>query len=227
MAYFSDFAKKCDLDGCRNHDFLPFKCEYCGLSFCELHRKIQEHACANLKNADLKKVVLCKYCNGVLPDKMEEIEKHLIYKCTFKKKKNSIMICYKKDCKTVLNGINNYTCKKCKKNFCLPHRYSDAHGCVKENSEKSFFKNVQMCRCADVPVHSSAQCCTRRRGWVVDLRHEGIIGKYGFPVLSTKGKNKSTIDNLETKPDAGQKTLVIITHKPPRGFWGCGIHFVR
>ncbi|SBS98433.1 AN1-like zinc finger family protein, partial [Plasmodium malariae] len=100
MAYFSDLSKKCELDGCRNHDFLPFKCEYCGLNFCEFHRKVQEHTCSRLKNIDLNKVVLCEYCDLVLPD--------------------------------VLNDINNYICKKCKKNFCLPHRYSDAHECGKE-----------------------------------------------------------------------------------------------
>ncbi|KMZ92782.1 hypothetical protein PVMG_01368 [Plasmodium vivax Mauritania I] len=140
MAYFSDFARKCDLDGCRYHDFLPFKCEYCGLSFCELHRNIQDHSCGKSKAADSKRVVLCDHCNGVLPDKDEEIEKHLSHKCTFKKKK-SLMMCGKKGCKTALNGINNYTCKKCKRIFCLPHRYFDAHGCVKENSKKSFFES--------------------------------------------------------------------------------------
>ncbi|KJP88806.1 hypothetical protein AK88_01496 [Plasmodium fragile] len=140
MAYFSDFARKCDMDGCRYHDFLPFKCEYCLLSFCELHRNIQDHACANSKAADLKKVVLCDYCNGVLPDKEGEIENHVNHKCTFKKKKKSLVMCGKKGCKTVLNDINNYTCKKCKKNFCLSHRYFDTHGCVKENSHKSFFE---------------------------------------------------------------------------------------
>ncbi|SBT70773.1 AN1-like zinc finger family protein [Plasmodium malariae] len=140
MAYFSDLSKKCELDGCRNHDFLPFKCEYCGLNFCEFHRKVQEHTCSRLKNIDLNKVVLCEYCDLVLPDKEEEIEKHLIYKCSYKKKKRTIIICNKKGCKTVLNDINNYICKKCKKNFCLPHRYSDAHECGKEYTEKGFFE---------------------------------------------------------------------------------------
>ncbi|GAB67025.1 hypothetical protein PCYB_103750 [Plasmodium cynomolgi strain B] len=100
MAYFSDFTRKCDLDGCRYHDFLPFKCEYCGLSFCELHRNIQDHFCAKSKAANLKQVVLCDHCNGVLPDKDEEIEKHISHKCTFKKKK-SLVMCGKKGCKTV------------------------------------------------------------------------------------------------------------------------------
>ncbi|SBS84699.1 zinc finger protein, putative [Plasmodium ovale curtisi] len=108
MAYFSDFIKKCELEGCRNHDFLPFKCEYCGMSFCELHKKAQDHACSMLAQIDIKKVVLCEQCNVALPD--------------------------------VLNDINTYICRECKKNFCLPHRYCFSHNCPKEIREKTFLQ---------------------------------------------------------------------------------------
>ncbi|CRH00628.1 AN1-like zinc finger family protein [Plasmodium relictum] len=139
MAYFSDLSKQCEMTGCRNHDFLPFECEYCNLNFCELHRNIQDHLCPKSKGFD-SKVVLCEYCNLVIPDKKEEIKEHLIYKCSYKKNKKFILVCNKKECKTVLNGINNYKCKNCKKNFCLPHRYPDVHNCIQEPKEKSFFQ---------------------------------------------------------------------------------------
>ncbi|ETW31940.1 hypothetical protein PFUGPA_04617 [Plasmodium falciparum Palo Alto/Uganda] len=109
MACFSDLSKECDMEGCRNHDFLPYKCEYCKLIFCEFHRNAEEHLCSKLKDMELNTVVLCEYCGIVLPD--------------------------------VLNGINNYICKKCRKSFCLPHRYSDVHNCIKSDEEKSFFKS--------------------------------------------------------------------------------------
>ncbi|KOB61017.1 hypothetical protein PFHG_02748 [Plasmodium falciparum HB3] len=73
--------------------------------------------------------------------KKEDIQNHLIYKCLYKKKTKSILMCNKRDCKKVLNGINNYICKKCRKSFCLPHRYSDVHNCIKSDEEKSFFKS--------------------------------------------------------------------------------------
>ncbi|SBT72279.1 AN1-like zinc finger family protein [Plasmodium ovale] len=140
MAYFSDFIKKCELEGCRNHDFLPFKCEYCGMKFCELHKKAQDHACSMLAQIDIKKVVLCEQCNVALPDKPEEIKKHLIYKCPHKKKKTPVMICNHQGCRTVLNDINTYICRECKKNFCLPHRYCFSHNCPKEIREKTFLQ---------------------------------------------------------------------------------------
>ncbi|ETW44453.1 hypothetical protein PFLG_01054 [Plasmodium falciparum RAJ116] len=141
MACFSDLSKECDMEGCRNHDFLPYKCEYCKLIFCEFHRNAEEHLCSKLKDMELNTVVLCEYCGIVLPDKKEDIQNHLIYKCLYKKKTKSILMCNKRDCKKVLNGINNYICKKCRKSFCLPHRYSDVHNCIKSDEEKSFFKS--------------------------------------------------------------------------------------
>ncbi|CAD2094707.1 zinc finger protein, putative [Plasmodium vinckei brucechwatti] len=108
MAYFSNFIQKCQFEGCRYHDFLPHKCEYCELLFCELHKKAQDHVCSKLKHSDLKKVILCEYCNAVIPDDEEEIKWHLLYKCTYVKKTNKPKICDREKCKTVKNKIDTY-----------------------------------------------------------------------------------------------------------------------
>ncbi|CAD2108083.1 zinc finger protein, putative [Plasmodium vinckei] len=143
MAYFSNFIQKCQFEGCRYHDFLPHKCEYCELLFCELHKKAQDHVCSKLKHSDLKKVILCEYCNAVIPDEEEEIKWHLLYKCTYVKKTNKPKICDREKCTTVLNDINSYFCKQCKKTFCLPHRYDFTHKCIADKKhKKGFLENI-------------------------------------------------------------------------------------
>ncbi|KEG02840.1 hypothetical protein YYE_02674 [Plasmodium vinckei vinckei] len=76
--------------------------------FCELHKKAQDHVCSKLKYSDLKKVILCEYCNAVIPDEEEEINWHLLYKCTYVKKTNKPKICDREKCKTVKNKIDTY-----------------------------------------------------------------------------------------------------------------------
>ncbi|VWU48834.1 AN1-like zinc finger family protein [Hepatocystis sp. ex Piliocolobus tephrosceles] len=140
MAYFSDFSKKCDLEGCRIHDFLPFKCQYCELYFCEFHRKTQDHFCSKIEKEDKPKYILCDQCNLSIPYNDEEIKYHLTNKCTRKKIKKPKKFCNQKDCITALNDINTYFCKECKKNYCLYHRHSFSHKCKEQVQGYGFFK---------------------------------------------------------------------------------------
>lgn len=46
----------------------------------------------------------------------------------------------------VLNDINSYFCKQCKKTFCLPHRYDFTHKCISDNKyKKGFFESMLNC----------------------------------------------------------------------------------
>lgn len=133
MALFSDIAIKCELPNCRIHSYLPFKCVHCNLNFCELHCAAEEHFCKKAENKNPRKKA-CEYCGSIIIDKREEIEKHLTHEC--RKKKHSLYICQKNDCKTVLNGVNFFRCKFCKMMFCLPHRYPEIHNCYKKEKKK-------------------------------------------------------------------------------------------
>ena len=66
---FSDLGKHCELEGCRQRDFLPFKCEGCFKHFCMEHRTLENHKCATVGLKD-KRVNTCPLCDkpiGILP----------------------------------------------------------------------------------------------------------------------------------------------------------------
>jgi hypothetical protein len=45
--------KKCGLERCGNEEFLVWKCDFCGVSFCENHRQRQDHSCVSLETPEL------------------------------------------------------------------------------------------------------------------------------------------------------------------------------
>lgn len=141
MALLSDAAIKCDMPNCRIHTFLPYKCKLCNLNYCDIHSTTEEHCCPFKENDSPK--IICDYCDILLVNTQEEIEKHLIHECTYKKKKKkSLMICNMQNCKTVLNGINDFKCKQCNMLYCLKHRYPEVHQCQEKKKKKqSFIKN--------------------------------------------------------------------------------------
>ena len=43
---FDHVGLRCEMAGCRQRDFLPFKCPTCARSLCLEHRRFTDHGCA-------------------------------------------------------------------------------------------------------------------------------------------------------------------------------------
>eukprot|EP00914_Ancora_sagittata_P024968 GHVO01049801.1.p1 GENE.GHVO01049801.1~~GHVO01049801.1.p1 ORF type:complete len:113 (-),score=19.05 GHVO01049801.1:188-526(-) len=56
----------CQLDWCRQLDFLPFTCPFCGKEFCLDHRQPNEHECP-FENASDRRVMVCPKCHESVP----------------------------------------------------------------------------------------------------------------------------------------------------------------
>lgn len=42
---FDHVGSQCDVERCRQRDFLPFRCPMCAKSLCSQHRKCDDHGC--------------------------------------------------------------------------------------------------------------------------------------------------------------------------------------
>jgi len=108
MAEFPDLGEHCSWTECKELDFLPIVCHFCGKHFCKLHFLPEQHKCE--KSIDKRTESL---------GKTEER-----YKCTMDKCKNWELV--------------PLSCIACKIQVCLSHRHQDSHHCsqLKPNLER-------------------------------------------------------------------------------------------
>ncbi|KAM9198453.1 AN1-type zinc finger protein 1 isoform 1-T1 [Dugong dugon] len=96
-----DIGRHCQVEHCRQRDFLPFVCNGCSGIFCLEHRSRESHGCSEV---------------NIINERMKT-DKHTSYPCSFKD-------CTEKELVPVI-------CPYCEKNFCLRHRHQSDHECEK------------------------------------------------------------------------------------------------
>ena len=64
MALYSDVGASCSLKDCKQHDFLPFKCESCSGTFCLEHRTSESHNCQVKRHGVF--ATTCPKCSRIL-----------------------------------------------------------------------------------------------------------------------------------------------------------------
>ncbi|KAM3132474.1 hypothetical protein pb186bvf_015433 [Paramecium bursaria] len=117
-----DNVARCQLEICRQRDFLPLKCKLCNGLFCSNHWKTLDHECKF--QFPEKKAIVCDICKAA--QNTSDTTKHV---CVPKVQ----LTC--SCCKVKLTLVTQYQCKLCSKYVCLKHRMSDQHDCkvVKES----------------------------------------------------------------------------------------------
>jgi len=129
---FPEIGHHCDFASCKQLDFLPFKCDACGGTFCVDHRIYYSHDCPEKQE---KVIPECPLCHQIIPIGKNEnvnakVDQHITAGCPKIENRNSIRHkCSKRGC----NGDELFpvVCKLCHKNFCLKHRFPDDHLCEK------------------------------------------------------------------------------------------------
>ena len=102
---FSDLGKHCRV--CNTKDFLPFKCDFCNYFFCKEHRT--EHTCTSANPLSQSNT----NPTHPIPKKRKRLPR---FKCDHENCRAKEKFAIK--------------CFKCGLNFCLKHRYQDAHNCT-------------------------------------------------------------------------------------------------
>ncbi|KHG15615.1 Zinc finger AN1 domain-containing stress-associated 12 -like protein [Gossypium arboreum] len=135
---FPDLGKHCQLSGCHQLDFLPFKCQACHKVFCVEHRSCKSHECPEPEH-NSRKVIICEICSTSIEiTGKEDQEKMILDKheksgnCDPRKKKKPT--CPVKRCKETLTFSNRTICKTCRLEVCLKHRFPADHACKQASS---------------------------------------------------------------------------------------------
>ncbi|WOK94109.1 zinc finger AN1 domain-containing stress-associated protein 12 [Canna indica] len=129
---FPDLGEHCDLEDCKQLDFLPFTCNGCQKVFCLEHRTFKAHSCPKAEQHS-RVVVVCEVCSMSIEKKAGEEEKIILERhkdsgsCDPIKKMKPR--CPVKRCKEALTFSNKSTCKICNKSICLRHRFPSEHEC--------------------------------------------------------------------------------------------------
>eukprot|EP00730_Choanoeca_flexa_P017100 TRINITY_DN8192_c0_g1_i3.p1 TRINITY_DN8192_c0_g1~~TRINITY_DN8192_c0_g1_i3.p1 ORF type:complete len:251 (+),score=41.44 TRINITY_DN8192_c0_g1_i3:19-771(+) len=126
-------GNNCAHPRCNKLDFLPYTCAKCSKIFCESHYKQSNHSCTvtTFEDARSHKCPLCHQQLAVRrgEDPNVTVERHIAQGCaTGKAKTGGISSsCTFKGCKK--KELVPMTCKDCRKQFCIRHRFPDDHNC--------------------------------------------------------------------------------------------------
>lgn len=131
-----DIGKHCSMPFCHLKDFLPFECSKCNQIFCLDHRTCKAHNCPKM-DIDNVMLIICPFCNAKIKitgadDPNIIFDKHQKTECNPKTKiEEPKERCAADGCHAILTPVNTYKCVKCGGlNYCMKHRFSDAHACV-------------------------------------------------------------------------------------------------
>lgn len=132
---FPNTGERCALDNCKQLDFLPFKCNYCNLTFCKTHFNAESHKCdKSISNVTTSTEHTSNYicskqdCNEISPVEI------LCYNC-----KNHF--CVKHRYHGCLETSNDETLKKLKKWQIPKKQFAHAKAIVDQEVSDSLRKS--------------------------------------------------------------------------------------
>ncbi|KAF2485153.1 hypothetical protein BDY17DRAFT_293026 [Neohortaea acidophila] len=109
----------CQMPFCHQLDFLPFRCESCKGKFCLDHRTETAHQCSNAGAWAARQ--RAQLPSSSLPTKPRRTILTHEQQCS------------EPSCKTLINTplVTGITCEKCRRSYCLKHRFGYEHDCDK------------------------------------------------------------------------------------------------
>ncbi|BDA42411.1 Zinc finger AN1 and C2H2 domain-containing stress-stress-associated protein [Coccomyxa sp. Obi] len=142
----------CEVEECKQIDFLPFKCDACEKVFCLAHRKYSAHSCKKAGEKETQTIIcpLCAKAIKLLPDQDANaaFERHSQEACDPMNyaKVHKKARCPVPNCKEKLGSVNTYSCKTCGTSVCLRHRFPGDHDCTGRSAAR---KGAQQMPIAD------------------------------------------------------------------------------
>ena len=139
---FPELGKHCQYPNCHTLDFLPFTCASCEQYYCKKHRTTSDHECKqqterhstpSSKNI-ISKQVKCPLCRTMLSletnqDPNHIVNAHISRGCRKEASKSCAVVPAGRCAKCNRKELLPATCRRCHQNYCVKHRFFDAHGC--------------------------------------------------------------------------------------------------
>lgn len=136
-----DIGKHCNLKGCNQLDFLPFKCDGCNKVFCSEHWKSEIHSCSVAILHD-RQVPSCPICQQPVPYRLGEnpnvmMNKHIQNNCAPVSAHGKAYTnqCHVEGCKK--RELIPFKCEQCRHNYCVRHRHVQDHKCEPARASRS------------------------------------------------------------------------------------------
>uniref|UniRef100_A0A7S0T789 AN1-type domain-containing protein n=1 Tax=Erythrolobus madagascarensis TaxID=708628 RepID=A0A7S0T789_9RHOD len=199
-----EIGAKCAAHMCVNFEYMPFKCEACGLMFCAEHRMFELHECSKamcggdpggefagvsvsgVVESTPGLTVSCPLCAETLFVKKnggensgtvstdELIAKHISAGCPKRARKNKM--CSADGCRK--REVVKMICRVCNKNFCLEHRHEADHNCTTnpaiKNTTPALKSNV------GIPTKLSERLARITQTSKNQLNEKEAVGRHGF-----------------------------------------------
>lgn len=128
-------AAHCSVEHCHQLDFLPFKCDACGKTYCQDHFAHAHHDCPHADRSSAQ-VVLCPICQQSIRMQQGEDpnvtwERHFTQACSQvpQAAKKGPKRCPVPGCKEQLGLSNKFECQRCGQTVCMRHRMQEDHPC--------------------------------------------------------------------------------------------------
>lgn len=133
---FEFLGDRCAVRHCRQHDYLPFKCDACRCSFCDEHKTQSAHSCKS--PAATLETLLCKDCGEVIArirSTISEAARDAAIRghkrvCTYAR--SQAPICALPTCRTRLTAP--ISCTHCARMHCIIHRAVTKHACTSRST---------------------------------------------------------------------------------------------
>jgi AN1-type zinc finger protein 1 len=115
-------GRNCQYEFCHQLDFLPFRCESCGSTFCLEHRTETAHRCSHAGEWAARRRNEADTQNTSLNSRLSQ--RPTVF--------NSDQ-CSHPSCKTLINTPRDPAihCHNCNRQYCLKHRLREEHDCAK------------------------------------------------------------------------------------------------
>ncbi|KAK2941799.1 putative AN1-type zinc finger protein 2A [Blattamonas nauphoetae] len=129
-----DYGLHCSEPTCRQLDFLPIKCNHCGLPFCAEHYDPTRHSCSySLQPPSDRTVPRCPLCNqpvyvGLNEDPNIAVNRHIEQGCKLPARPSNLIQCTFHGCSEQMHVP--LFCPYCHKALCVKHHLPESHMCT-------------------------------------------------------------------------------------------------
>ena len=216
-------GSNCEVSGCFQRDFLPFKCDLCHKIVCLAHKTYAAHSCEAALSKDMTSLD-CPVCRMAIKfSKAEDPDAvwHRHYAVSGGCKPPKSIVAPKKCpcCITTLGPSNTWKCPKCALEVCLTHRLPEDHQCkaINGNNRIPPIPSNQQAPTTNPPKYTVKRNIQPPSQYVGEnsLRGSAERRMAHAAAASTGNRSGTSNDTVHTCPRCGERfadAVLLVSH---------------